>query len=120
MPGHGLGNWTATRGTELKAFRVRSIFDLPAPPSAPSQGAARVLWLLIRRVQDCVPFRFALSVTHITLFCSLCSTFSARHFFPRGAVGIGTIPFHVYVASHLLPAMLVARGRFSALFPLLS
>ena len=95
-----------------------SFFILPTPSSAPSRGAAKVIWLLIlwhRTVCFCLIF----FVMHDVLF-SFCYTFSAGHFPPL--VGLWVVPpFHcvlVFTFSSRPPATMVACGRVLTLVSL--
>ena len=87
------------------------------PSSAPSRGAARVIWLLVK-------WHKAVLFCFVSL-CYACNLllFSLLYFQlgtspPRAAAGNVTFPFRVLVAYSRPPrAMLAVRGSFLAWFP---
>ena len=84
--GHGLGNRAAKLRHGTVGFSCSFFFVvLPTPSSAPSRGAAKVIWLLTQWHKT-VCFYPLFSVMHVILFY-LCYVFSARHFPPSRDCG---------------------------------
>ena len=97
-----------------------SFFVLRTPSSAPSRGAARVIWLLIlwhRTVCFCLLF----FVMHVFLF-SLCYTFSARRSPPSRDCGLCHLPFSCWLSLFVSPPRQFGglREGFDVRFPCLS